>query len=203
LGSVFENKASTYEKEIRALKEELTKKPKERQPKEQGSEHVITRTDRIFKLINVDTSYRGEIIFDDQDGKEVSVFLPTKEGKFELNFILSKDRSVFSEYLYIVRENSNANIERHLADVRILLEAIKKLLIYEEDAKIKFIIATNDNLEPKRNDIIASFDKMKRIAELAAKPNISLELWDNSALREKEKELGLYLLYSQKFFTRE
>ena len=74
-----------------------------------------------------------------------------------------------------------------------LLEAVKKILQYEEDATIKFIIATNDNLEQLRKDTLAKFAKMKKIADLAGKQNIKLELWDDSVLRRKEKELGIYL----------
>lgn len=194
LGSVLEIKTSSYEKEIRNLKERLTQKSKEeKKPDEKGIEHITTRIRRIFKILKFDEAYDGTVIFDGKDGNEVSVKLPIAEGKFELYFIMNNERTVFSEYLYIAIENTIASIEHFLADIRVLIEEVQQILEYEEDATIKFIIASNDNLEQLRKDILAKFAKMKNIADLADKQNIKLELWDDNTLREKEKELGIYL----------
>ena len=165
----------------------------EKKPEVEGLEHVITRLKRLFKILKIDEAYDGTVVFDDADGKEVSIELPLEEGKFELYFIMNEAKTEFSEYLYIANENENAPVGRFLADIRVLIETVKRIIEFDENAAIKFIIATNDNLDQHKKDVLIKFSEMKKIADLDDKKNINLELWDDITLREKEKDLGIYL----------
>ena len=193
LGSLLKKRSENYEREIRKLNEKLKEKKKVPSPQVDKNEHVITRTGRIFKIRNVEEPIDSEIFFEDEDGEDVSIEMPTEEGKFEFCYILSKDKDEIVEYWYIARENENPKIQCLLADIRVLLVSVPKLLELENDAVIKFIIATNDELDRQKEKIFSDFSIMKQKANLGQAQNIIIEIWDNGGLTKIEKELGIYV----------
>jgi hypothetical protein len=194
LGSVLEHRNTAHEKEVRKLKEQLNRrKDKEIGAPASGShEHVITRTKRIIKVIDLDRPFSGEVVFDDKKKKELTIELPIDEGKFELFFLLSEDRNSISEYWYLGREDQNVQVARLLADVRVLLGLVPRIFAHDDVALFRFVIATNDDLSKTRKEIEQKFQKMKEIAAVPNTERVNLEIWDQEGLAVKEKELGIF-----------
>lgn len=195
LGSVLEHRSALHEKEVRKLKEQLNKK-KDKEigaAVSSGPEHVLTRTKRIIKVLDLDQPFSGEVVFDDKDKKEITIELPTDEGKFELFFLLSEDRTAIAEYWYIGREDQNLQVARVLADVRVLLGTVQKVFAHDDEALFRFVISTNDDLSKARKDIEKKFVEMKEIATIKNPERVQLEIWDKEGLAVKEKGLGIFL----------
>ncbi len=153
-------------------------------------EPIDKRIERIVKVLNLDQPDDGGVTYDVRK-KKVTLQIPTDEGPFTLYFAIEADR--IAEYWYISCQGDGLNIDRTLADIRVLLNSIRKVLIYDPDTTARFVVATNSDVSGKQKAIQTKFKKMKTIVDLPAKSNVRLELWDRSSLKAKETELGIRL----------
>jgi len=194
LGSIIDRRTSELVKEASDLKAQLSSVLKKGRAKEVsvGAEHVQDRLDRIFKLKNAIMQaeyYR----FTGQDGTftrgvgegKREYKLPTERRNFVLYF-LREDQTIRDSW-YVSAVETNVNIHKEMADVRILMEGCSQ----GQNMACKFIIATNEDLTSRRESISKAFAKMKTFLKQDAQSLFNLEIWDSDALTEKEKELGI------------
>ncbi|MFC1822996.1 hypothetical protein ACFL9T_09840 [Thermodesulfobacteriota bacterium] len=193
LGGIIDERTLSLENQVSELKSELNSvltkgtKPKTKPTKESAYDRIR----RIYKLKSaVKQEYislsgnDGTVIFHEGDD-ETSIQLTVEQGNFELYFIMSK--GIIADYWYVSAQERDINLEKELADIRVLLENC----LDKNDIEFKFIIATNDDLSTQKENLSKSFKKMLSFIKKDSRKLFSLLIWDDEGLLSVEKELGL------------
>ena len=193
LGSIMDERTSSLQEEIINLRQQLDsvlrKGDKALSTKKAGIESVNDRLKRICELKNAKckrfTSIGAVAVeFGKEDGQD-TMLLPPYKGDFYLYFVMGKD--YIAEYWYLSAISEDINIEKELADIRVLLHKIPA----RKDVEFKFIIATNQDLSKINSKIKAAFKKVLSFISSQSRKRFSLLIWDSNGLIEVEKELGL------------
>lgn len=185
LGNIKDQRIIELEKENRELNNfklqdiELREKIKAiSNPKQETNnkeEFVGTRLGRILILEN---TYK---IYQTKD-------LPYGKGNFELH-----RKNNGNTFLYISSGEimyggiNKSNFQNELAEIRVMMEECSK----GQNIDISFILVTNTDLSSNKELIQKKFNKMKNFLNEKSKDLFTLEIWDNSILKDKEKELGI------------
>ncbi len=188
LQSIIEERTLQLQNENVELKKQITNILKKGVPEAQADreEPVEKRVDRIFKILEAVREFVG--VFEREVGDEEDNYqLPTNEGNFSLYVIWDEDKEYISEYLYICVDENISDLERVLADVRVLLKGCSQ----GQGVECQFIIATNSDLSGQKAKAKKAFDKMKMLLKASDRKLFSLEIWDKDGLLAKEKELGI------------
>lgn len=191
LNSVIETQTADLKSENVALKAQISKLLKEGVPSAKvdkyDEEPVSKRMEKILKLssaVEQDGVFNQGSFVRIVNDERTDIALETVQGNFQLYF-RKRENKVFDFWYVSIREGA-VNIERELADIRILLEDC-----YKYETECTFIIVTDDDLSPQFESIQKMFNKMKVIAGIKAGKRYQLEIWDKETLLAKEKELGI------------
>lgn len=188
LGSIIEDRTHQLQGEVSSLKEQLNRILRKGSSKKtiRMEESVYDRMERILELKHAtrQAGDSGEVVFGEGE-KEKIICLKTDQGNFELYFLVLENK--IQEYWYVSMLTDNANLEKELADIRVLSnDCLDKL-----DIEFKFIIATNEELSTQKDKTHKAFSKILEYIPKKHRSRFSLEIWDKSGLLEQEKLLGL------------
>jgi diguanylate cyclase (GGDEF)-like protein len=150
----------------------------------ESTEHRTMRVARVLGLEQPDT---GSVLYK-SGNKTHEVNLPTHEGRSKLYYLMSGE--TISEYWYVACDDA-AHADKTLADIRVILTSVGKLLSQDAEAPVRFVIATELDLATQQSEITKKFNKMKSITKVPAEADVRLEFWDRSGLAAKELELGI------------
>jgi len=189
LSSILETQTKDLRTENASLKTKITQMLKEGAPtpKVGDVESVTMRMERIFKLtsaVEQDGIYNRGSFGSKVNDERVTIQLDMRQGNFKLYFRKIKNEIFGFWYVSIVE--TTVNIERELADIRVLMEDC-----YGKDVQCTFIIATNSDLSSQVELTRKKFEKMETIVGVEEGKRYQLEIWDKERLLIKEKELGI------------
>lgn len=194
LPNLSEQKNALLEEQISNLKTEISNilsKGESRKNVEKttkNSVRVSTRVERIITLLHAERQILSGRFTRGTGESKVTYVLPEDQGNFHLYFLLSNNNSSINDYWYLSIDNySKLNIDDELADIRVLMERCSE----GQNVEIKFIIVTDEDLSERKEKILKTFNKIKTFIDSKSRKLFSLELWDNSGLLLKEKELGI------------
>jgi hypothetical protein len=178
---------------IRTSEAQETKPPKpiSSSPKKKVI-NLQTRINRIFAIlddpIEVESEFNGIVEWNNNE----TTRLPTEFGPFTLYYVFDDDGNIL-QYIYVALLDEAFDQNELFANIRILLKSI--LEIYENDplAICKFIIVSNEDLNPTKESLTQRFIKMLKLIKHPLPGATTLEIWDKSFLIAKEKELGLII----------
>lgn len=187
LGSVISIRTRELEAEIAQLKvqlESVLRQGGEEEPPSRGKETVRRRLDRILTIINVERDLVGTVHIFNTGGGGRSVRLPSRMGDFRL--YTGKPEPGSTTVLY-VSPLDEVNLEKELADIRVLMEACAK----QRGVKCTFVLASNEDLNHHKPAVSEAFVKVKGFIDEKYRDDFHLEIWDKDTLYQKEKELGI------------
>jgi len=184
----------SLEEENRQLKNDLEKSLKQPQvkPPKIESPAFNERIKRVFALNGAeiqDSSYPAEASIQQthKDGKKTTYKLPKKQGAFSLFFVLENESIL--DFWYFAKKSETKPIDDYLADIRVLLTLCCK----KQPCKPTFIIAADQNLGDKKEEIQGTFKKMLGFIPASERNRFDLLLWDQDGLKEVEKKVGLVI----------
>lgn len=195
LPNLSEQKTSLLEEQISNLKTEIStilskgESRKKVNTSKKESVRVSVRVERILNLLHAERQsiIGGRFTRGTGEAKE-SYRLIHEQGNFNLYFLLSGKGQSINDYWYLSIDNySKLNLDEELADIRVLMERCSE----GQNVEIKFIIVTDEDLSEQKDKILKTFNKIKEFIDAKSRKLFSLELWDNSGLFIKEKELGI------------
>lgn len=187
LQSIIEEKTIQLETENTELKKQVSNLLKKGVPEETKSsdeEPVERRMDRILKVLGAERSILGVFYRDIKEGQE-RYELPTREGSFNLYAI--SDGTYISDYWYVAMHEQIHNLEKELADIRVLMG----LCSQGQGVECNFAIVTNEDISKKIHLVKKAFNKMKAFLKPDERELFNLDVWDKTGLLAKEKELGI------------
>lgn len=186
LHSIIEEKTLRLENENIELKKQITTLLTKGVPEAKSNveEPAQKRAERILKIFDARRDYTGTFYREMKEGKEW-YHLPPNEGNFDL--FIAFDGETVSDYIYVSIREHMSDLERELADVRVLLN----LCSTGQGVECQFIIVTNDDLSKQTGKAVLAFKKMKMFLKPADRELFSLEIWDKNGLLKKERELGI------------
>lgn len=200
LGSVTEGRTRELEGEVARLKSQLDTVLRTGSPQKQSrpeTQPLTRRLDRVLKLINAQLEISGSFVYHKgEDTFYVSVYartigadaqyrrVPSDEGGFRLYFVREGGRIV--QFLYISVPKREIDFENELADVRVLMEECSK-----SNVGCTFAIVADKDLNKYKEPVGQAFDEMKTFLKSQVQDDFHLEIWDQDALLQKEKELGI------------
>jgi hypothetical protein len=146
--------------------------------------------ERIFALKNAEKQknyLETETTFSqtEKDGERKSYTIPSRQGDFDLYYLLDEEHIM--DFWYVSNYRKELNIQELLADIRVLIEKCSKGQPFE----CKIIICTNDDFVERRESIFEKFNKLLEFVKKTERKKFELLIWDKNGLEDKEKELGL------------
>jgi len=191
-------KVKEYEETIESLKRELSNclKGKEKQIDISGKKISIPsltkRLQRIFELKNAEyqTSFINSMTTftkKSKNGESISYSIPTKQGNFNLYYIM--DNENIKEFWYLTKMNNTSEIKEQFADLRILLEKCSR----EQPFEASIIISTNEDFTPEYENINKHFVKLLGFIPSKERKKFKLIIWDKNGLDLLELKLGIVI----------
>ncbi|WP_136513868.1 hypothetical protein [Geomonas edaphica] len=183
-----ENKTESLEAEVSKLKEELNSvlEGSIKKPILVSKDTVKNRFKRICTLMHGHLQQHGNFQKTVNEEK-VSFQLPKSEGNFNLYITMIEASEYIDEYWYVSICDVECNLEKDLADIRLLLAACSA----GQKVGIKFIIITDEDLLSLKPKITKAFVQMKKFIPADQRAYFDLLLWDHTGLMKKETELGI------------
>jgi hypothetical protein len=188
LPSIQLNRTEQLEAEIMQLKDELNSvlEGSTKKVNLTSKDTVKNKFKRICTLMNAKQQQYGK--FQRTIKGVVKTYdIPKSEGNLNSFWVMDdKDTSIL-DYWYVSICDVECNLEKDLADIRLLLNSCSK----DQDVSITFIIVTDEDLSSFKPKITKSFTQMKKFVPADKRQLFTLEIWDNEGLKKKESQLGI------------
>ncbi len=186
LPGIIEKREDSLINEIELLKTKLQEKHSGKNIHLEDA--IEKRVNRILHLINADkVSTVNEISWVVGEGNNKKTVRVTKPwGNFKFYFVKKDVEKGLIDYSLIlsIKEHS-FDLNEELSDIRVMLKAYAN-----KDMGFKFVIATNQNMDAKKKEIIDFFKRALKLEKLY-NHTYSIEIWDQSEIIRLEKKLGL------------
>ena len=183
-----EGRAQILEEEVARLKDELNAVLKgATQNLPTRSRNLSKTLNRILALKNAKLQQYSAAFQRGEGESKKSYQLPIEEGNFKSYFVFNSNDKNIDAFWYISACEKECDIEEELADLRVLIGLCSKV----PNTNITFIIATTADLSERKAYINKSFTNMKKFIPKEQKDSYTLEIWDLTGLKGKEKELGI------------
>lgn len=187
LPGIIESREEKYLDEIEILKQKLQEKRTGKTKKKIN--YIEKRINRILNLLNAEkaaTTFSGKISWsfgDDDDKKTTEVTPPW--GNFDFYFVTNRNTNFIDYSLLINIREFEFNLEDDLSDIRVMLKEY-----VSKEMQFKFVIATNQNIDSKKESAVLFFKKALKLEKLP-QSRYKFELWDEAEILKQEKKLGL------------
>lgn len=191
IGSIIEGSLKDLQNENTELRERLNAlakgdKPTKKESVAPKNSDIFERVKRILALLNADRQIFSGSFSKDVGGKKVTFTQPAEQGRFQLYYVMPKDKNI--DYaIYLSESIREINLDEEFADIRVLLERNAQ----GQEMQTRFVIATITDLSKKREEITKKFEKLLKFIPSNQRGYFSLEIWDEAGLSRQEKKLGL------------
>lgn len=190
----LKNVNEKLQNELSELRKKITSEVNFVGGKQVGNLRLRDRTDRIFKVLNLEELYdENEGFKIMNDSNEVGqIYLPDPSEYFEVyKKYHDKYDDIVSEFIMVGMVEGNEKVEEYLSEIRVIISEQQNYIKDVVGVNVKFIIVVND-LDDKAKKITQVFlEKVMVLLELKKGNNYSIEIWDDKKIEEIEYELIL------------
>jgi len=162
--------------------------------KEAGNLRLRDRTDRIFKVLNLEELYdENEEFKVMNDSNNVSrIYLPDPSEHFEVYKKYNEQYDdVVSEFIMVGMVQGNETFEEYLSEIRVIISEQQSYIKDVDGVNVKFIIISNDLGDEAKKTTQIFLEKVMVLLDLKKGNNYSVEIWDDKKIEEIEYELIL------------
>ncbi|WP_214770522.1 DUF4062 domain-containing protein [Exiguobacterium sp. s133] len=190
----LKNVNEKLQNELSELRKKITSEVNFVGGEQAGNLRLRDRTDRIFKVLNLEELYdENEGFKIMNDSNEVGqIYLPDPSEYFEVyKKYHDKYDDIVSEFIMVGMVEGNEKVEEYLSEIRVIISEQQNYIKDVVGVNVKFIIVVND-LDDKAKKITQVFlEKVMVLLELKKGNNYSIEIWDDKKIEEIEYELIL------------